>query len=112
MPYRNALRDNFQRYMDANDAEMRMYAREYTQRYQPQGQYAASEVGAMSLDDIMFDEQGNLIMADSLPQQFDSTVRQPMPQRPIQQPQNGYGVRTGVDAITNRRQAIIDALQE
>ncbi len=108
MPYRNALRDNWQRFNDANDAEMRMYARERAMS-QPQGMYAAN--GGLSMDDIGYDAQGNLVI---LSEQVDPNMyagRRAMPQRPVQAavlPQDD----TSLSNIERNRAALAAALRE
>jgi hypothetical protein len=112
MPYRNALRDNFRRFMDVNDAEMRMYAQQRMQQYQPQGMYAAADASALSMDDIGYDEQGNLVILSEQPQYQEdlSGVRFSMPPRPQVEP-TGYNPEAGLNAIQRRRQAIAEALE-
>ena len=72
--------------MDTNDAEMRMYARDMMRQAQPQGQFAASEAGALSLSDIGYDAQGNMIIlgAQQAPV-YNADTRLQMPPQPTQE---------------------------
>ena len=110
MPYRNALRDNFRRFMDVNDAEMRQYAKDYSQRYRPQGQYAAAD--DLGMDEIGFDDQGNAyIIGSEQDPNYGQQMQPPVYEEPTEQPQDGYNPESGFGAILNRKRAIQEALK-
>lgn len=95
MPYRNALRDNFDRFQEANDAEMRMYARERMAQ-RPEPMYAQN--GGLSMSDIGYDEQGNLVILSEQPNPNAYTgERRSMGQRPqVQQQADPYAEMSNV----------------
>jgi hypothetical protein len=108
MPYRNALRDNWRRFNDANDAEMRMYAQERAMS-QPQGRYAATEAEALSMDDIGYDAQGNLVILGQQQPGYNADNRMQMPQIPQQMLQNQE--EQGMNNIELRRRRMAEQLQ-
>ena len=110
MPYRNALRDNWMRYQDANDAEMRMYSQERAMS-QPQGRYAAAEAEALSMDDIGYDAEGNMIILGQ--QQYQPDLGgQMMAMPPMPQGQGDpYSPGSGGDAIRRRNEELAKALE-
>jgi len=114
MPYRNALRDNFRRYMDVNDAEMRQYAQQYAQRYQPQGYYAAAEeVEPLDMGELVFPENGEPYILGSAQ---DPNMQQMEPMQGAgmaipQQPETYYEAEDIFDNINAKKRAIAEALR-
>ena len=104
MPYRNALRDNWQRYQSANDAEMRLAARQQMMSAVPQGEYASN---GMSIADIY------RVLTGSAPVDYQpglETGQQEMVAE--QQIDPNYNPQAGGDAIRRRRAELAAALQE
>lgn len=103
MPYRNALRDNWQRYQDANDAEMRMYARERMQNVSPQGAYAG-----VSMDDMFRMLQGG--DPEDLRRQQEQPVYVPQEQLPVETGvYSGYNTPSSEADIARRRAMVAEA---
>lgn len=112
MPYRNALRDNWQRFQDANDAEMRMYARESMASAQPMGEYAG---GSLSSSDLYTGPDGSMRIrgidyGDGIlgPEQMGAVAQQPA----MQQANVNYDPRAGLSAIERRKAELAAALQQ
>lgn len=114
MPYRNALRDNWRRYQDTLDSEARQYARDFMMQAQPVGMYAAAE--PLSLSDIGYDENGNMIILSDRTNPNVYQGRRAMPPAPTAQqsaPNNyNFNPEEGLNAIQERRRALAEALNQ